>query len=60
MSYKFGYDVLSFLLNSKKSLFYVFISVLTKLSLSKQVFSLHVYVGILLLLFLLKNSLTLW
>jgi hypothetical protein len=55
VSHKFWYDVPSFSLNYKKS----FISSLTKLSLSRALFSLQVYVGFLLFLLLLKTSLSL-
>jgi hypothetical protein len=58
MSHKFGYVVSSFSLNSKKSLISFFISSLTKLSLSRALFSFHVYVGFLLLLLLLKTCLS--
>jgi hypothetical protein len=58
-SHKFGYVVASFSLNSKKSLIFVFISSLTKLSLSRMLFSFHVYVGFLLFMLLLKISLRL-
>jgi hypothetical protein len=57
VSYKFGYVVPSFLLNSKKSLISFFISSLTKLSLTRALFSFHVYVGFLLFLLLLDTSL---
>ena len=46
--HKFWYVLLSFSLNSKKSLISFFISPLTKLSLSRMLFSLHMYVGFLL------------
>jgi hypothetical protein len=55
--YKFGYFVASFSLNSKQSLISFFISSLTKLSLSRVLFSFHVYVGFLLFMLLLKTSL---
>ncbi len=42
VSHKFGYVVASFSLNSKKSLISFFISSLTKLSLSRVLFSFHV------------------
>jgi hypothetical protein len=45
---KFWYVVTSFSLNSTMSLISFFISSLTKLSLSRVLFSLHVYVGFLL------------
>ena len=44
VSHKFGYVVASFSLNSKKSLISFFISSLTKLSLGRALFSIHVYV----------------
>jgi hypothetical protein len=51
----------SFLLNSKKSLISFFlISSLTKLLLSKVQFSLHMNVGFLVFMLLLKISLNLW
>jgi hypothetical protein len=60
VSHKFGYVVASFSLNSKKSLIYFFISSLTKLSLSRVLFSFHVNVGFLLFILLLKIRLTPW
>jgi hypothetical protein len=60
VSHKFEYIVASFSLNSKKSLISFFISSLTKLSLSKVLFSFHVYVGFLLFWLLLKTSLSPW
>ena len=47
LSHKFGYDVSTFSLNSTKSLISFFTSSLTKLSLNKELFSFHVYVGFL-------------
>jgi hypothetical protein len=47
VSHKLGYDVSIFSLNSRKSLISFFISSLTKLSLSKELFSFHVYVDFL-------------
>jgi hypothetical protein len=58
VSHKFGYVVPSFSLNSK--VFNFFISSLTKLSLSRVLFSFYVYVGFLLFLLLLKTSLSPW
>jgi hypothetical protein len=60
VSRKFGYVVASFSLNSKKSLISFFISSLTKLSLSRVLFSFHVNFGFLLFMLLLKISLSLW
>ena len=60
VSHKFGYVLASFSLNSKKSLISFFISSLTELSLSRLLFSFHVYVGFLLFMLLLKMSLSLW
>jgi hypothetical protein len=61
LSHLFGYVVTSFSLNSKKSLISFFlISSLTKLLLSKVQFSLHMNVGFLLFMLLLKISLNLW
>ena len=60
VSHKFGYPVPLFSLNSKKSLISFFISPLTKLSLSRVLFSFHVYVGFLLFMLLLKISLSPW
>ena len=60
VSHKFGYIVPSFSLNSKMSLISFFLSSLTKLSLSRMLFSFHVYVGFLLFLLLLKTSLSPW
>ena len=56
VSHKFGYVLASFLLNSKTSL----ISFLTKLSLSRVLFSFHLNVGFLLFILLLKISLSSW
>jgi hypothetical protein len=44
VSHKFGYVVASFSLNSKNSLISFFVSSITKLSLSRVLFSFHVYV----------------
>ena len=55
----FGYVVASFSLNSKKSLISFFIPSLTKLSLSRVLFSFHIYVGFLLFILLLKISISL-
>jgi hypothetical protein len=60
VSHKFGYVVASFSLNSKKSSLSFFISSLTNLSLSRALFSFHVYVDFLLFLLLLKTSLSPW
>jgi hypothetical protein len=64
VSHKFGYAVASFSLYSKKSLIYFFIFSLTKSSLSRVLFSFHVYiyiyVGFLLFMLFLKISLSLW
>jgi hypothetical protein len=43
VSHKFGYNVLSFSLNSMKSLISLLISSLTKLSLSRELFSFYEY-----------------
>jgi hypothetical protein len=59
VSNKFGYFVASFSLNSKKSLISFYISSLTKISLSRVLFSFHVHVGFLLFMLLLKISLSL-
>jgi hypothetical protein len=59
MSHKFGYVVPSFSLNYKKSLISFFMFSLTKLSLSRALFSIHVYVSFLVSLLLLKTSLNL-
>jgi hypothetical protein len=58
--YKSGYVVASFSLNSKKSLNAFIISSLTKISLSRVLFSFHMYVDFLLFMLLLKTSLSLW
>jgi hypothetical protein len=58
--HKFGNVVVSFSLNSRKSLVSFFISSLTKLSLSRVLFSFHVNVGFLLFILLLKISLSPW
>jgi hypothetical protein len=60
VSHKFGYVVSSFSLTSKKSLISFFISSLTKVSLSRVLFSFHVYVGFLLFMLLLKISPSPW
>jgi hypothetical protein len=60
VSHKFGYVVPSFSLNSKKSLISLFISSLTKLSLSRALFSFHVYLGFLLFFLVFKTSFSLW
>jgi hypothetical protein len=60
VSYKYGYVVASFSLNSKKSLISLFISSLTKLSFSRVLFSFHMNVGFLLFMLLLKISLSPW
>jgi hypothetical protein len=60
VSHKFGYVVASFSLNSKKPLISFFISSLTKVSLSRVLFSFHLNVGFLLLMLLLKISLSPW
>ena len=52
-----GYVVASFSLNSKKFLISFFISSLTKLSLSRVLFSFHVYVYFQLFLLVFKTSL---
>ena len=57
VSHKFGYVVVSFSLNSKKSLIYFFIPSLYKVSLRILLFSFHVNVGFLLFMLLLKISL---
>jgi hypothetical protein len=49
VSHKFCYDVSSISFNSKKPLIFFFISSMTKLSLSRALFSFHVYVCFLLL-----------
>ena len=56
VSHQFGYAVASFSLNSKKSLISFFISSLTKVSLSRVLFSFHVTSGFLLFILLLKIS----
>jgi hypothetical protein len=60
VSHKFGYVVLTFSLNFKNSLISFLISSLTKLSLSRELFSFHMYEGFLLFLLLLKTSLRPW
>jgi hypothetical protein len=59
LSHKFWYHVPSFSLNSKKPFISFFISSLTKLSLSRALFSFHVYVGFLLFLLVFKTMLSL-
>jgi hypothetical protein len=56
LSHKSGYDVSLFSLNFRNMLIYFFISSLTKLSLSRELFNFHMYVGFLLMLLLLKSS----
>jgi hypothetical protein len=58
--HKFGYVVASCSLNCKESLISFFISSLTKESLSRVFFSVHVYLGFLLFMLFLKTSLSLW
>jgi len=60
VSHKFGYVVASFSLKFKKSLISFFISFLSKVLLSRVLFSVHVNVGFLWVMPLLKTSLTLW
>ena len=60
VSHKFGYVVASLSLNSKNSLISFFISSMTKLSLSRVLFSFHVNVGFLLFMLFLKICLSLW
>jgi hypothetical protein len=60
VSHKFRYVVASFSLNSKKSLISFFIPSLTKVSLSRVLFSFLVNVGFLLFMLLLKICLSLW
>jgi hypothetical protein len=60
VSHMLGKVVASFSLNSKKSLISFFISSLTKVSLSRVLFSFHVNVGFLLFMLLLKISLSPW
>ena len=60
VSHEFANLEPSFSLNSKKSLISFFISFLTKLLLSRELFSFHMYLGFLLLLFFLKTSLNPW
>jgi hypothetical protein len=60
VSHKFGYVVASFSLNSIKSLISLFISSLTKVSLSRVLFISHVTVYFLLFMLLLKISLSPW
>ena len=58
VSPKFGYVVVSFSLNSKKSLISFFISSLTKVSLGRALFSSQVNVGFLLFMLFLKIRLS--
>ena len=58
--HKFGYVVVSFSLNSKKSLISLFLSSLTKESVSWVLFGFHVNVGFLEFMWLLKISLGPW
>jgi hypothetical protein len=58
VSHKFSCVVASFSLNFKKSLISFLMSALTKLSLSRVLFSFYVYVGSLLFMLLLKISLS--
>jgi hypothetical protein len=60
VSHKFLYDVSSFSLNSKKPFISFFISYLTKLSLSRALFSFHVYVCFPLFLLVFKTNLSPW
>ena len=58
--HKFAYVVASFSLNSKKSLISFFIPSLTKVSLTRLLFSFYVNVGFVLIMLLLKISLSPW
>ena len=60
MSPKFGYILASFSLNSKKSLISFLISSLTNFSLSRVLFSFHVYVGFLVFMLWSKITLSPW
>ena len=60
VSHTFGYVMASFSLNSNKSLISFFISSLIKLSLSRVLFSLNMYVSFLLFMLLLNISLSPW
>jgi hypothetical protein len=60
VSHEFGNVVPSISFNSKKFLIFFFVSCLTKLSLSRVLFSFLLYVGFLLFLLLLKTSLSAW
>jgi hypothetical protein len=60
VSHKSGYVVATFSLNSKKSLISFFLSSLTKLSLSRLLFSFHLYVGFQLFMLSLKISVSSW
>ena len=60
VSHKFGYVVASFSLNSKNSLISFFIPSLTNVSLRRVLFSFQVNVGFLLIMLLLKISLSPW
>ena len=57
-SYNFRSVVASFSLNSENSLISFFISSLTKLSLSRLLFTFHIYVAFLFFMLLLKTSLS--
>ena len=56
VSHSFGYVVVSFSLNSKKSLISFFIPSLTKVSLRKVLFSFHVNVGFPLFIFFIEDQ----
>ena len=60
VSHKFGCALLPFSLNSKKSLIFVFIPSLTKVSLRRVLFCFHVNVGFVLFMLFLKMSLSPW
>jgi hypothetical protein len=53
LSHNFGYVVASFSLNSKKTLISFFISFLSRVSLSRVLFSFHMNVGFLLFMVIL-------
>ena len=60
VSHNLQYVVATFSLNSEKSLILFYISSLTVLSLTRFLYTFHVYVGFQLFILLLKISLSLW
>jgi hypothetical protein len=60
VSHKFGYVVISFSLNSRKSLISFFLSSLMQRLMNGELFNFHACVGFLVFLLLLKSSFNPW